>query len=284
MPVQRLDQRHAVSAQDQRGHERRGVAKIGTQLHFGHRDVHAFQVGVVDVHSDENLGQRVPDQFARAQLALRWPFARARVPDGHVSSWNYLRDILSGPQKIKPSPHSYPARDTGRGLLSFIHRLERPLNLLDVIALDDVARLDVFVFLEGHAALLTDDDFLDLVLEALERAELAFVDDHVVADQTHIRAPLHLALGDPATSDLANLGDVEHFEDFGVAEEIFAIGWRQKARHGRLDVVHKVVDHVVIADLDAFLLGQRARLTVGADVEADDGGSGRGRERDVRTR
>ncbi len=59
----------------------------------------------------------------------------------------------------------------------------------------------------------------DFVLEALERLELAFVDDDVVADQADAGATLDLAFGDAATRDLADLGDVEHLEDLGIADE-----------------------------------------------------------------
>ena len=49
--------------------------------------------------------------------------------------------------------------------------------MLDAEAFDDIACADVFVVLEGHTAFLTDRHFGDFVLEALERLELAFVDD-----------------------------------------------------------------------------------------------------------
>ena len=80
--------------------------------------------------------------------------------------------------------------------------------------------------------------FGDFVLEALERLELAFVDDDVVAHQAHAGAALDLAFGDAAAGDLADLGDVEHLEDLGIAEEGLAALRRQQARHRRLHVIH----------------------------------------------
>ena len=56
----------------------------------------------------------------------------------------------------------------------------------------------------------------DVVLEALERRQLAFVDHDVVADQAHARAALDLAVGDAAAGDLADLGDVEDLEDLAL--------------------------------------------------------------------
>ena len=83
----------------------------------------------------------------------------------------------------------------------------------------------------------------------------------------------HHAFGDAAAGDLADLGDVEHLQDLGIAEEGLAQRRRQHARHRRLHVVHEVVDDVVVADLDAGALGSVARLLVGAHVEADDDGA-----------
>ena len=91
---------------------------------------------------------------------------------------------------------------------------------LDAEALDDVAGAHVLVVLEGHAAFLAGRDFRDFVLEALERLQLAFVDDDVVADQADARATLDLAFGDTAAGDLADLGDVEDLQDLGIAEKV----------------------------------------------------------------
>src|SRR5690606_21500676 len=120
--------------------------------------------------------------------------------------------------------------------------LQRALDAFDAETFDDIADAHVLVLLEGHAAFLTGRHFLDLVLEALERRELALVDHHVVADQANAGTALDQALGDPAAGDLADLGDVEDLEDLGVAA------------------------------LEAIATGTVLRLLVGADVEADDDG------------
>jgi hypothetical protein len=96
------------------------------------------------------------------------------------------------------------------------------------------------------------------------------VDDNVVADQADACATLDLAFGDTATGNLADLGDVEHLEDLGVAEEGLAPFRRQHARHRRFHVIHQIVDDVVVADLDTVALGRVAGLLVGTHVEADD--------------
>ena len=134
---------------------------------------------------------------------------------------------------------------------------------------DDVALLHVLVVGEGHAAFLAGLHLAHFVLEALQGGKFAFVDHDIVADQAHLGAAAHDAFGDAAARDLADLGDVEHFQDFGIAEELLARLRRQHARQRRFHVIHHIVDDVVIADLDAIALGAVARLVVGAHIEAD---------------
>ena len=66
----------------------------------------------------------------------------------------------------------------------------------------------------------------------------------------------------------AALGDLDH-------------GRLVEALDGLLDVVGHLVDDVVEADVDALLLGGRASMIVGADVEADHDRVGHRREVDV---
>ena len=61
-------------------------------------------------------------------------------------------------------------------------RSERPRHLLNGEAFDDVAFLEVLVIGEAHAAFLTGGHLVDIVLEALELRQLAFMNDNVVAN------------------------------------------------------------------------------------------------------
>ena len=119
------------------------------------------------------------------------------------------------------SPSSNPADNL---LVSRARDLdsERALNRFHPITFDHVADAHVLEILERHAAFLAGGDFSGIVLEALELRELAFVHDHIVADQPHIGAALDRAVGDAAAGDLADLRDVEDFEDLRVAEHGFA--------------------------------------------------------------
>src|ERR1051326_2280892 len=151
--------------------------------------------------------------------------------------------------------------------------LERAQYRLHPIAFDDVALAHVLEVLERHAAFLAGEYLARVILEALELRQLAFVDHHVVADETHVGAALDGSIGDAAARDLADLGDGEDFQDFRRAERGLARGRREQPGHCLLHVLHEVVDDVVVADLGAGAFGRLARFLVGAHVEADDGGA-----------
>ena len=72
------------------------------------------------------------------------------------------------------------ARATGEAGTS---ALERRRHLFADVGLDDVARLDVLEPLEADAAVEAAAHLGDVVLEAAQRGDLAFVDDAVVAQQ-----------------------------------------------------------------------------------------------------
>ena len=87
--------------------------------------------------------------------------------------------------------------------------------------------------------------------------------------------------GDHRAGDRADLRGHEHRADLGRADRLLALLGRQHAGHRRLDLVDRVVDDVVVADVDAVVLGQLARAGIGAHVEADDHGLRGDREVDV---
>ena len=107
------------------------------------------------------------------------------------------------------------------------------------------------------------------------------MDDRVVAEQAHLRAALDHAIGNPATGNPADLGDVEGLQNARVAKVALAFLRLEQTAHQRLHVVHQLVDDRVVADVDAVALGAVARLCVGTDVEADHHGLRGAGQRDV---
>ena len=130
--------------------------------------------------------------------------------------------------------------------------------------------LDVLEAGEVDTALDALTDFADVVLEALERGDLALPDLVAFAEQADLRVAADEAVGDTAAGDLADLGDLEDVEDLGAAGVVLLEDRLEEAVHGLGDLVLQLVDDGVQADLDVLALGDFGGLAVGPDVEADD--------------
>ena len=106
------------------------------------------------------------------------------------------------------------------------------------------------------------------ILKAFERFQRAFVDYHIVAQQTHTSRAAGDALGNQTASHFANPRHFEHFFDFRVANKVFTNLGAQQSAGGGFHVIHQIIDHRIIANLDAFLIGRSARRGVGPHVKA----------------
>ena len=82
------------------------------------------------------------------------------------------------------------------------------------------------------------------------------VDHHAAADDAHLGRALDDALRDVAAGDGADAADLERLADHRPAEVDDLLARLELAFQGRADVVGQVVNDVVLADLDAALLGQ----------------------------
>ena len=279
--VQRVQHGLQVAAAERHDIDGRKL-EIRAHADVGDGDDLRLQHGIAERPAGQKVGERVTNEFGHAQHALRRLRAVLMMGSGHVGLRSSTATRLGAGSLWSGSHMGREAAGPviGRGrrpperAAAISSGLQAPLDLLHGVALDDIAGAHVLVVLERHAAFLAGHDVLHLVLVALQRRELALVHHHVVADEAHVGAALDGAVRDAATRDLADLRDVEHFEDLGIAEHVFAQSRREKARHRRLHVVHQIVDDVVIADLGARLLGEAAGFLVRADVEADDDGLG----------
>ena len=68
------------------------------------------------------------------------------------------------------------------------------LNLDFLEGFDDVANHDVVVALNAKSALITTGNLLSVVLEALERCQVAGETHDTVANETHLASTLELTL------------------------------------------------------------------------------------------
>ena len=164
------------------------------------------------------------------------------------------------------------------------HRRQLARRLLELVALQAIVDVDLGEALQADAALVAERDFLDVVLEALERRDVAFPDEVLAAEQAHLGAALDDAVADHAASDRAELGHAERLAHFGVAEDDLFDDRREHAFQERRHVVDRVVDHRVLLDLHGQIVGQALALGLRLDVEGDDDGLGGRRQVDVALR
>src|SRR6266446_6614315 len=80
-------------------------------------------------------------------------------------------------------------------------------NLLSHERLDNIARLEVAVILDGNAALHAAAHFTHIILESPQRADLAGMHHDVIAQQPNCAAPRKLAVLHKAASHHADLAD-----------------------------------------------------------------------------
>src|SRR5690242_16616927 len=163
------------------------------------------------------------------------------------------------------APHPHPDRSGAR-------------LLAHLVGLDDVFQLEVAVVAERETTLETFADLGGVVLEPLERADREVLRDHLaVAEQARPGVAADLARQDHATRDRADLGGLEDVADLGAAELDLFVLRLEETLEGRLDLVDRLVDDRVVADVDALAVRELGRLALGPDVEAqDDGGGGHG--------
>ena len=87
--------------------------------------------------------------------------------------------------------------------------VEGLLDLDFFVGLDDVTDHDVVVAIDIQTAVLPHDDFLSIVLVALERAEFAWYLTITIADEADLVVALDLPFDDHTAGDGTDLGDFE---------------------------------------------------------------------------
>src|SRR6478609_8271179 len=147
---------------------------------------------------------------------------------------------------------------------------------------DEVLELEVVVRPQVDAALEALADLGDVVLETAQPGDLDVLrHDDPVAGEPRPGAALDLAAADDRAGDVAELAAPEDLADLCGAQLDLLELRLEHALEGLLDLVDRLVDDRVVADLDALALGDLGVLALGPDVEADDDGVGGHREVDV---
>src|ERR1041385_7099956 len=133
----------------------------------------------------------------------------------------------------------------------------RYLHALHGEDFNDVAYLDVVEAFEADAAFEAGLHFADVVLEAAQRADLAFEHHDVVAQQTRCRLARarDAAVRHHAAGNRADLRHAEYLSHFGGAHAHFLERRFEETFHALLDLLGDVVDHRVQAHVHLLAIG-----------------------------
>ena len=143
------------------------------------------------------------------------------------------------------------------------------LYLLHYEALDNVADLDIIELLDLHTALVAACNFLNVVLEAAQRCQLALVNNDIIAQHAHGAAALDLAVEDVAAGNGADLGDLVGLADLRMTDDDLLELRCEHALHCGFDLINAVVDDAVHTHIDVCSRRAVACGIVRPDVKAD---------------
>src|SRR5712692_1232045 len=172
---------------------------------------------------------RTRSLIARSTCRLpfrEWFSGRNRV--SRITPTTMIRPLLHATNSARPGrPHKRSRLelflDRGRAAHSLrFRRGELAQNRFHLEGFDNVVRFHVVEILERDTAFVALRDFARVVLEALQRRELAFPYRAPIADQARASAADNLAVDDHASRD-GRAGDVENLADFGAAERLLAV-------------------------------------------------------------
>src|SRR3954452_13171495 len=158
---------------------------------------------------------------------------------------------------------------------------QRVVDLARLVDLQHVALLDVLEVAQDDPAFEARRDLPHVLVEASQRCDLAVVDDRAVAHEPGPRAARDLAVGDVGAGDDTDPRRAEELTDLDVTKGVLDLIGFEHALHRGTQLVQNLVDHRVVADLDALPLAHRAGVADGPHVEADDDRVGRRGKHDV---
>src|SRR5690606_27116982 len=115
---------------------------------------------------------------------------------------------------------------------------------LHAVGHDLVAFFEVVEARDGDAALEAGRHLALVVVEALERVDLALVQLLAAAQHAGDRATTHRARADERTGDRVATADAEDLPHLGASLLALLVDRLEQTLHGTLDVVHDLVDDV----------------------------------------
>src|SRR6202043_1402623 len=95
---------------------------------------------------------------------------------------------------------------------------------------------------DADAALHAVGDFLDIILEAAQGADLALEDLFATAHDANLCIAAQDAFRYPGAGDGADLGNADDVDDLGTAKEVLLEGGIEEAEHGFANLILQLVD------------------------------------------
>src|SRR5579864_6894973 len=132
-----------------------------------------------------------------------------------------------------------------------------------------VTTLNVVIVADCNAALHAVANFAGIILEALQRANLSFVHLNAIADQAHVRIAFDGPILHIASGHRANLGYAEDVPHRRPAHIGFLDDGFEQAGHGFLDLVLKLINDGVQANIHLLHISQLLRFALRTHAETD---------------
>src|SRR5690606_30565840 len=269
------------------GSQVEGDVLVGGFAHQGNEDLRMGQIaadfcGGDSDHANPRVAHLTLDQYRQLALHLIGHPLGTTVFFGHMNLWLHATSCYCTGAALGKcqagQTTSGPLGPLVACSLALVAGLQRACYLNPLEHLDPVASAHVVVVLHADTALHAVPYFADVILEATQGFQLAFVDDHVFTQYPDRAVAVDRALDDHTTGHRTELRRTEHVTYFGNTEDLLAHIAAKHARQGLLDVFDDLVDHAVVAQIQAFGLDHLARRGIGTDVEAEDHGIGRQRQ------
>lgn len=143
------------------------------------------------------------------------------------------------------------------------------LDLDDFEHFDHIANANVVVVLHADTTFHTVTDFVNVIFEAAQGFQLAFIDNHVVAQNADWVMTFDRPFGNHTARDSAKFRRFKDITDFSQTDDLLFQFRREHTAHRRFHFVDQVIDDGVVAQIRAFRFDNFTCRCIGTYVEAD---------------
>src|SRR5258708_23647983 len=165
-------------------------------------------------------------------------------------------------------------RRTGRPIPDHRVNLQAACDFHDFVDFQLIADLEIVEILYGESELETRFHFADMVLEAFQRIEPTRMNHNIVPEYAYQRTSPHQTFEHIAARNGSDLGNFEDLTDFNQADNALLLLRSEHSGQCRFHFIHRFIDDVVVAKIQAVRGNQFSRSRIGTGVESDHDGIG----------